>query len=83
MACAELREDAVETSRPLTYPRRMTRLAELSDTDLAMAAIWLLALIAAAVVLVRILAFLAHEFRADLREYRAQRRRTEAPAEGI
>lgn len=85
MACAELREDAIETSRPLTYHRRMTRLAELSDTDLAMAAMWLLALIAAVVVLVRILAFLAHEFRADLREYRedAQRRRTAAPAEGV
>lgn len=58
----------------------MTRLAELSDTDLAMAAMWLLTLIAAIVVLVRILAFLAHEFRADLRKYRedAHRRRTEA-----
>lgn len=55
----------------------MSRLAELSDTDVIMAAIWLLAMIGAVAVLVRMLAFLGHEFRADLREYReaAQRRR--------
>lgn len=55
----------------------MSRLAELTDTDVLMATMWLLAMIGAVAVLVRLLVFLAHEFRVDLREYRAaaQRRR--------
>lgn len=58
----------------------MSRLAELSDTDVLIATMWLLAMIAAVAVLVRLLVFLAHEFRVDLREYRAaaqRRRRTQ------
>lgn len=59
--------------RPSTLA--LMSIAELSDTDVIMAVMWLLAMIGAVAVLARMLVFLAHEFRADLREYRAQRRR--------